>query len=131
MRVRGTFYFTGGFMAQYDGSIRINTKIDSKQASAQLMTLENRIVKTADKIAGLRSKMDALGSTKIPTDAYTNIQKEITSTENKLINLYNKQERFLETGGKEGTSTYKRMSYDIGELERKLPDGTSRYAKSC
>ena len=58
--------------------------------------------------------------TKIPTDAYTNIQKEITSTENKLINLYNKQERFLETGGKEGTSTYKRMSYDIGELERKL-----------
>ena len=107
-------------MAQYDGSIRINTKIDSKQASAQLMTLENRIVKTADKIAGLRSKMDALGSTKIPTDAYTNIQKEITSTENKLINLYNKQERFLETGGKEGTSTYKRMSYDIEELERKL-----------
>lgn len=107
-------------MAQYDGSIRINTKIDSKEASSQLMTLENRIVKTADKVASLRSKMDALGSTKIPTDAYLNIQKEITSTESKLTNLYDKQARFLETGGKESSSTYKRMSYDIEELERKL-----------
>lgn len=114
------FFVLGWIMAQYDGSIRINTKIDSKQASAQLMTLENRIVKTADKVESLRSKMDSLGSTKIPTESYTNIQKEITSTENKLIGLYNKQERFLETGGKESTSTYKRMSYDIGELERKL-----------
>lgn len=55
-------------MAQYDGSIRINTKIDSKEASSQLMTLENRIVKTADNISSLRSKMDSLKDAKIPTE---------------------------------------------------------------
>ena len=57
-------------MAQYDGSIRINTQINTRGASAQLMTLENRIVKTADKIASLRAKMDALKDAQIPTQEY-------------------------------------------------------------
>ena len=51
-------------MAEYDGSVRIKTEIDSKNASAQLMSLENRIVKTADKVASLRSKMDSLKNTR-------------------------------------------------------------------
>lgn len=108
-------------MAQYDGSIRINTKIDSKEASAQLMTLENRIVKTADKVASLRSKMDALKGVQIPTQEYAEIQKQIEATEKKITDLVSRQEKFLETGGKESSSAYKKMQYDLEELRNSLP----------
>lgn len=107
-------------MAQYDGSIRINTQINTKQAKVNLATLENRMVKTADKIASLRSKMDALKDVKIPTQEYTDLQKEIGSTEKKLLSLYDRQERFLATGGKEDSSAYKKMAYDAETLEKKL-----------
>ncbi len=97
-------------MSQYDGSIRINTKIDSKEASSQLMTLENRIVKTADKISSLRSKMDALKDTKIPTQEYQNLQKEL----NKLIlqqSRYNEQlKEFDGVRNKENLPLYQELS---------------------
>lgn len=107
-------------MAQYDGSIRINTKIDSKQASAQLMSLENRIVKTADKVESLRSKMDALKNVQIPTQEYQEIQKQIAETEKKLALLAERKEKFLSTGGKESSSAFKRMEYDAEQLNRTL-----------
>lgn len=108
-------------MAQYDGSIRINTKIDSKEASAQLMTLENRIVKTADKIASLRSKMDSLKNVKIPTEEYKEISTQIEKATQKIAELQAKQEKFIETGGKKTSSTYQKMQYDINELKNSLP----------
>ena len=107
-------------MAQYDGAIRINTQINNKNANVQLMSLENRIVKTADKIAGLRSKMNALKDVKIPTQEYKKLEKEATSLEKSLLSLYDKQERFLSTGGKEKSSAYRKMIYDAETLEKKL-----------
>lgn len=91
-------------MAQYDGSIRINTEINSKNASAQLMSLENRIVKTADKIAALRSKMDALKNTKIPTDEYKEISKQIEKAESEFDKLLEKQEKMQQEGKDNGTA---------------------------
>lgn len=108
-------------MAQYDGAIRINTKIDSKEASSQLMTLENRIVKTADKIASLRSKMDSLKDAKIPTEEYKEISVQIEKATQKIDELRARQEKILETGGKESSSAYKRIQYDIDELSNSLP----------
>lgn len=108
-------------MAQYDGSVRINTKIDTKGASAQLMSLENRIVKTADKVASLRSKMDSLKNAKVPTQEYAEVQRQIEDTEKKINDLTARQEKFLATGGRESSSTYKRMQYDLEELKASLP----------
>lgn len=71
-------------MAQYDGSIRINTDIQTKSAQVQLAALENRMVKTSDKIASLRSKMDALKDAKIPTQECKDLQKELSSAEKEL-----------------------------------------------
>lgn len=106
-------------MAQYDGSIRINTKITTKEASAQLMTLENRIKKTADKVSALRSKMDSLKSAKIPTQEYSNLDKELGVITEQYDKLAERQYKFLSTGGKEGSSTYKRMEYDLDALDKK------------
>jgi len=108
-------------MAQYDGSIRINTKIGTKEASSQLLTLENRIKKTADKIASLRSKMDALKDVKIPTEEYKEVSSQIAKVEQKISDLQAQQERFLATGGKANSSAYKKMEYDLEELRNSLP----------
>ena len=107
-------------MAQYDGSIRINTKIESKQAQAQLMTLQNQIVKAANKIDGLRSKMDALGDAKIPTQEYSDAEKEVKKLQKYLEDAYTQKERFLETGGDESSRAFKGMEYNIEKLEIKL-----------
>lgn len=115
------FYFTGGFMAQYDGSIRIGTEITTKQAERELKSLENSISKTADKITSLRSKMDALKNVKTPTQEYKEIQAQIESTEKKISDLEGKQEKFLATGGKQSSSTYQKMQYDLEELRNSLP----------
>lgn len=108
-------------MAEYDGSIRINTNIEAKNAEKELKRLESSISKTALKIASLRSKMDALKDVKIPTDEYKEIQNQIEATEKKINDLQASQEKFLSTGGKDSSPTYKRMQYDIDELKASLP----------
>lgn len=108
-------------MAQYDGSIRINTEIQTKQAKIQLATLENQMVKASDNVASLRSKLESLNTVQIPTQAYAEIQKQIEATEKKINDLMARQEKFLATGGKESSSAYQRMQYDLDELKKSLP----------
>ena len=104
-------------MAQYDGSIRFNTKIETKEANAQLMALENRMVKTADKIASLRSKMDTLKDIKIPTQEYANLDKELGRLGAEYDKIAERQSKFLATGGKEDSTRYRSMEYDLDKLE--------------
>ena len=85
-------------MAQYDGSIRINTKIDTKSASAQLMAFEKRIAETADGIASLRPKMDSLKNAKIPTEEYKALQSDLQVAKNFLSELIAKQKQWEELG---------------------------------
>lgn len=105
----------GESVAKYDGSIRINTKIETKNASAQLMSLENRIVKAADKMAALRSKMDALKNTKIPTDEYKEISKQIEKAESEFNKLLEKQEK-MQQDGKDSGSAWDNLIDKIDEV---------------
>lgn len=91
-------------MAQYDGSIRINTKISVKEAEVQLTTLENRMKKTADRIVSLRSKMDALKDAKIPTQQYKEIESDIAKTETELQKLIEKQAQMQAEGKNSGAA---------------------------
>lgn len=108
-------------MPQYDGSIRVNTQIEVKNAEKELKGLEGSISKTADKIASLRQKMDSLKDVQIPTQEYKEVQKQIEATEKKIDDLMARQEKFLATGGKESSATYKGIQYDLEELQNSLP----------
>lgn len=110
-------------MAQYDGSIRINTQIDSKNASAQLMSLEERIVKTADKVNSLRSKMDALKDAKIPTQEYKEISAQIAKAEAEFNKLLEKQEQ-MQREGKDNGVVWDRLNAKMDEV-----GNTIRYAQ--
>ena len=103
-----------------DGSIRIETSIDTKGLQADLKRLEKSIEKTASEIESLRSKMNELGSAKIPTQEYIELQKYIDSTEKKLNTLVERQEKFLATGGRQSSATYQRMLIDIDQLRNTL-----------
>lgn len=111
-------------MAQYDGSIRINTDITTKSANVQLAALENRMVKTADKVVALRDKMEALRSTKIPTQEYSEISTQIEKANYKLVSLIEKQEQMKAEGKTTGTS-WERLTQQIESV-----NNTINHAKS-
>lgn len=99
-------------MAEYDGSIRINTQIDTKNASSQMMGLVNQIQKTADKVNSLRAKMDALQDAQIPTQQYKDIESDIAKTEKELQKLIEKQAQ-MQAEGKDSGSSWERLNQRI------------------
>lgn len=110
-------------MAQYDGSIRINTQINTQGANAQLMSLQNRIVKTADKIVALRAKMDALKNAQVPTQEYKEISAQIEKAEQKFNKLLEKQEQ-MQREGKDNGVAWERINAQMDEVGNEI-----RYAK--
>ncbi len=99
-------------MAQYDGSIRINTQIDTKNASSQMMGLANQIQKTADRVSSLRSKMDALRDAQIPTQKYKDIETDISRAEKELQKLIEKQAQ-MQAEGKDSGAAWERLNQRI------------------
>ncbi len=85
-------------MAQYDGAIRIATKITTKDAEESLASLEWQIKKSAKYMDELRSKMDTLKDQKIPTKDYEDLQKSLAAAEKELQELIAEQERYNELG---------------------------------
>lgn len=136
--------FKGGFMAEYDGSIRINTHIDTSGIARGMVEIRQTIERgmsgqkpmrnmeqevkqlgdsfsdTADKVSKAQTVMESQNYTQNMTKEAKEVQKEIDSLQKKLLSIYDSQERFLATGGKEDSPTYKRMVYDAEVLEDKL-----------
>ncbi len=110
-------------MAEYDGSIRINTNIEAKNAEKELKRLESSISKTADKIASLRSKMDALKDVQIPTQEYQEISAQIQKAETEFNKLLEKQEQ-MQREAKDSGVAWERLNYKMEEV-----GNTIRYAK--
>ncbi len=118
----GIFFCLGDCMAQYDGSIRINTQINTKNAEINLSTLENRIVKTSDKIASLRSKMDSLKDTKIPTQEYKNLENELGKLTNKFDSVAEKVHDFEKLGTDKNFTPFRQARDEAQELYIKIED---------
>lgn len=110
-------------MPQMDGSIRIGTKIETKEAERELKGLESSITKTADKIASLRSKMDALKDVKLPTQEYQEISAQIAKAEEKFNKLLEKQEQ-MQREGKDSGVQWQRLQDEIEQV-----GNTIRYAQ--
>ena len=94
-----------------------------KQAAA-FAKMNSAYAEQERKVKDLQHQVEEYGSTKIPTKEYIDIQNQITAAEKKLAQLAERQEKFLNTGGKTNSSTYKKMQYDIEELAN-----TIKYAK--
>lgn len=110
-------------MANYDGSVRIKTEIETKKAQMQLAKVENQMIKTADKVESLRSKMDDLKNTKIPTQEYKEISNQIEKAEQKFNKLLEKQEQ-MQREGKDNGVAWQRLNDQMDEVGNEI-----KYAK--
>lgn len=90
-----------------------------KQAAA-FAKLNNQYAAQEQKVKKLREELETYAETKIPTQEYLEIQTQIEKTEQKLSALTERQEKFLDTGGKSNSSAYKKMQYDIDQLTNTL-----------
>lgn len=94
-----------------------------KQATA-FAKLNSLYAAQERKVEKLREALEEYAETKIPTQAYAEIRNQIEKTEQKLTALLERQQKFLDTGGRTNSSTYKKMQYDIEQLNNSL-----KYAK--
>lgn len=96
----------------------------NKQADA-FAKLNNEYAAQEQKVSELKKKIAEYGEQKVPTDEYREIQTQISQATQKLNSLKAAQDKFLSTGGKQSSSSFKKMQYDIEELENEI-----KYAKA-
>lgn len=96
----------------------LNKQVDS------FIKLNQEFSSQSRKADELKKKVSEYGNQKIPTDEYSEIQKQIEQATVKMNRLIAQQDRFKAMGGSEKSSTYKRYQYDIDELAN-----TIKYAK--
>lgn len=94
-----------------------------KQATA-FAKLNSLYAAQERKVEKLREALEEYAETKIPTQAYAEVRNQIEKTNQKLTALLERQQKFLDTGGRTNSSTYKKMQYDIEQLNNSL-----KYAK--
>lgn len=96
----------------------------NKQADS-FSKLNQEYAAQEQKVSNLKKKIAEYGEQKILTEEYREIQAQIDRATQKLSSLESAQERFLATGGKKNSSSFKKMQYDIEELENEI-----KYAKA-
>lgn len=86
-------------MAQYDGTIRINTKIDSgdflkglKKMSSQSKKLNNSISETTKEIDRLKNEIHELQTAPLESSSISRMSSECDILEKKLLDLLNQRE---------------------------------------
>lgn len=99
----------------------------NKQADA-FAKLNNEYAAQEQKVSELKKKIAEYGEQKVPTDEYREIQTQISQATQKLNSLKAAQDKFLSTGGKQSSSSFKRMQYDIEELENEIKHAKAELA---
>ena len=91
-------------MSDYDGSIKIDTKIDTKNVSSQMLRLENQISKAARKASELTEKMRQMENAKIPTDDYKYISDALHKSTAEFDKLLQRQQEMIARGKTSGAA---------------------------
>lgn len=89
-------------MSDYDGSIKIDTKIDTKNVSSQMLHLENQITKASRKASDLTEKMRKMENAKIPTEDYRDITDALHRSTAEFDKLLQRQEEMVARGKTSG-----------------------------
>ena len=108
----------------YDGEIKINTLIDTKNVSSQMLSLQNQIAKTADKIDVLKTRMASMKDSAVPTTEYKSLQNQIDKTTLSLNQLVDAEESLSQrkAGSLSSGKEYKSIDFgcDVEELHNDI-----------
>lgn len=113
-------------MAESVSGIADKAKVALQKQADAFAKLNSQYDEQARKVEDLKKKVDALREDKIPTQEYTDLNKEIDTTNKKLDAAIERQIKFVEIGGKQGSQTFKSMEYDIDNLRKKLEDAEEK-----
>lgn len=72
------------------------------------------------KVEELKQKIEEMRKEEVPTQEYSALTAEIEKLEKSLDAVIEKEIKFVETGGNTKSSAFKRMEYDIDQLNAKL-----------
>ena len=112
-------------MAKSDGSVRIDTKIDTSGFGKGLADAKKRVSafsSSLNKLGSTIRKTFSQSNTTVGGKGYEELRKEIAKTEAQLSKLIEKQIRFVETGGNIKSRTMAGMEYDIEMTRNRLED---------
>lgn len=104
---------------------KIKTEFDITKTQNQMLTLENKMVKLADRADRVRNKLTELGNAKIKTTEYAELEKELKLVNKETEKLGNKVASLSEKGTynakfKDAKSEYtERLNY-ADQLEQKM-----------
>ena len=101
-----------------ESAVKIKTKILTKDANTQLLTLENKMIKLAEKADAATRKLEELAQVKIPTAEYEEVTKHIEECRVEMSRL---QEQIENASG----ATIEPWEKELQELTK-----TIEYAKS-
>lgn len=88
-----------------------------EKLNKNLDSLSNSLVKLNGEQEQVLKKMNELASKKMPTKEYAEADKLFHSLRDKADALAEKMKRFVETGGKVNSKTYRGMEYDMKKLD--------------
>ena len=78
------------------------------------------------KVDDLKKKIEEYGNTKIPTEQYSQTEKDIEKINQKLDAAIEKQIKFVETGGSTKSRVFEAMEYDIENLNTQLSEAITK-----
>ncbi len=116
-------------MAESVSGIGDKAKIALQKQADSFAKLNSQYDEQARKVEELKSKVEELKGEKIPTQEYTDLNKEIDSISKKLDAAIERQIKFVEIGGNRNSQTFKAMEYDIDMLRQKLEEAQQAKAK--
>lgn len=108
----------------YDGSIRINTEIDTSNVSSQVMRVKESIRRLEAEASRLRDKLHELETTQIPTDEYNEISKKLEKARNRLDQLLERQQR-MQSEGRNSGAAWERLNSQIAEARAGIENAES------
>lgn len=104
----------------YDGSIRINTQIETKGMTSQMQKIVNSLKSAETEVSRLRGRMKELENTRIPTEEYARLQKELEELIQKQSELNDKMREFDGVSNKAKIPLYKDLYFQIDDVNKKI-----------
>lgn len=93
-----------------------------KNSVSAMQQFESKTKSLENAISDVEAKIKQLGNSKVSTEDYEWLTKEIKKTENELMKLEEKQIKFEELDVSKSSKSWKNLQYDIDLARRKLAD---------
>lgn len=110
----------------YDGSITIDTKIDTKgivqgvrEINSKQMGIINSIKKTQRELDAWKTKMDELAGKRIPTKEYTEIEKQLQRLRKEYDSLLSRKEK-MESVGTNSGKAYQGLEFSLQTVAKNI-----------